>query len=600
MSKHRILRTIKIIACIPFAVMLLFALYVCFFGGLFFDEMIYGPQAAFGLIIIMLSAYAPLYVISVFVIIITSVLLKFTADNKKGASSFSLGNRSMFCDKCGAENPDSAKFCKSCGQPLEVNTVAEKPAVLSLNAIKKIIIPAAAVLLVLIAVICMASFAGREIDLTDYIVIKEVTGLNGQGELKYELDKDALMQVLLDEMSDKEITDENFESILMESLERYNSIDIALRCINVTANKAEDLSNGDIVTVTATFEDNGQYDLNYRFTNGSKTFTVSGLVDGKTVDPFAEEYVSVTFSGISTHGEANLEILSDEAPISLFTYTLSQYWNLSNGDTITLTAKVNENALLKIGYLMPETLEKTITVSGLEEGKTIDPFADEYVSVVFTGISGRGEAAIEVLSEDEPINLFYYYLSEDEYLSNGDTVTLTAKAYESDLLELGYLMPETLEKTFTVEGLGTYFDFTDGFPEEELARLCDKAMAYSVEDEEDSVFTVTVPSALHSAYSLKASDPTSPYKDTWHGREFDNAVVVVTSYSVSYGAGGGGREEWTVWVFPNYYRDSEGNLGYDEACEFGETIRKDSLEDVYVWIQEEFEVMTITEFDLSE
>ena len=59
-------------------------------------------------------------------------------------------------------------------------------------------------------------------------------------------------------------------------------------------------------------------------------------------------------------------------------------------------------------------------------------------------------------------------VSQDKDLSNGDVITVTAQVDPDELIESGYLISDVLEKQYTVENLGTYFDPADGFPPEKL------------------------------------------------------------------------------------------------------------------------------------
>ena len=69
----------------------------------------------------------------------------------------------MFCQKCGTENPDGAKFCKSCGRPIQqippvppTPTVTPMPPAKKKSGGKKIVIA-----LVVILAIGAAFFWGR-------------------------------------------------------------------------------------------------------------------------------------------------------------------------------------------------------------------------------------------------------------------------------------------------------------------------------------------------------------------------------------------------------------------------------------------------------
>lgn len=215
------------------------------------------------------------------------------------------------------------------------------------------------------------SVASKTFDLGEYLVVEKFTGLNGQGAISYYLDEDALMYDILQEYEAKEITEENFEEVMMENLEILEEVGNALSCITVTATPAERLSNGDTVILLAKFENNSNYEISYRFKDAEKSITVSGLIEGTTFDPFAEDNMSVLLTGYSGVGEMSVEVApSDSLPLDLFQlldYDLSQWNKLSNGDTVTLSVSMNESRLTELGYLMPETTEKEIMISGLPE-----------------------------------------------------------------------------------------------------------------------------------------------------------------------------------------------------------------------------------------
>lgn len=384
-----------------------------------------------------------------------------------------------------------------------------------MNSIKKLAIPVVIVLVVLIAGISIVSYLGSEIDLTEYIEIETVHGLNGQGVLEYRLNTSDLTDFLYGEISGEEITEENFEAVMAANIAKFEEIEHAIDCISITADKETGLSNGDTVTITAAFENAGDHKLSYHFKDGSKTYTVSGLIEGQSVDPFSEEAVSVTFSGLS----------------------------------------------------------------------------------------GQGEAVLEILSQDEPFSLFSYNLSQAYELSNGDEITLAVNANEKELEEKGYFLPEVSEKIYVVSGLGEYFDFSNEFPASEINSLCDKALAASKEMEAVELadgYMVTSPSKIHKVFSMKIKDPTTVHVDYGYNVQLDNAICIVTSYYVE---GTGfmplSREEWSIWIYPNYFINGEGTLSHEEEKDYDLWTTEDSIDTVLSWLYDEYGDMTIAEVNLA-
>lgn len=126
---------------------------------------------------------------------------------------------------------------------------------------------------------------------------------------------------------------------------------------------------------------------------------------------------------------------------------------LSNGDTISVTwdpegifASLKEyEEVFKVKFKYSDT---TLTVEGLEEPEKVDVF--EGLTLEFSGTEPEGEA----YAYDEGDHDWYvsFDVEPSEGLSNGDKVTVTADWTDSDT-ELYGVMPETLTKEYTVEGL---------------------------------------------------------------------------------------------------------------------------------------------------
>lgn len=208
-------------------------------------------------------------------------------------------------------------------------------------------------------------------DLNKYLVVEGFDGLNGQGEVVCYLDKETLVYDIQLAYGLDEKMKENADDALLEGLRVLEEIGNILDCITVAATPDKELSNGDVVTVTARFENTSGHEIHFSFKNAEKRVTAEGLVEGKTFDPFSEDNLVITQTGFSGVGELTFDVRpSDQLPQELcqhLQYSLSQYRELSNGDVVTVTVAANKLSVEALGYSMPEQMKKEITVSGLPE-----------------------------------------------------------------------------------------------------------------------------------------------------------------------------------------------------------------------------------------
>ncbi|MGN0477513.1 MAG: hypothetical protein ACI4HM_09285 [Ruminococcus sp.] len=125
--------------------------------------------------------------------------------------------------------------------------------------------------------------------------------------------------------------------------------------------------------------------------------------------------------------------------------------NLSNGDTIKVKAKYNEEKLDKydVTFVADEFETK---VKGLEEKEVVDPFDSSNLSITYHGLDGEGTISLERQDDSE---YTIYYTAEPNYdLKNGDKITITASLYDEDYILKDSENGESATKEITVEGLG--------------------------------------------------------------------------------------------------------------------------------------------------
>lgn len=184
------------------------------------------------------------------------------------------------------------------------------------------------------------------------------------------------------------------------------------------------------------------------------------------------DYIDVRYSGINGRASASVDIhFSDLESIVLgenpqeinqvfqmaqledsIKYELSRDTNLSNGDTIKMLLQWDEDMAKECGVKFSES-EILFTVSGLEDGKEIDLFAD--IEIDYSGVSPEATASVRNTSQDAFISMIQYSVMPSDKLAIGDEICVTAKCDVDRAEEKGYIVSET-ERTFIVEGIDEY------------------------------------------------------------------------------------------------------------------------------------------------
>ena len=158
--------------------------------------------------------------------------------------------------------------------------------------------------------------------------------------------------------------------------------------------------------------------------------------------------------------------------------SLDNLYSLSNGDEVVYHWECQEELVSEYFNCKLKCGDKKIKVNGLKEVVPFDPFAD--VTVTFNGISSNGIASIEVNSEDEVCQRLDYDIEPSEDLCNGDEVTvkvsrLFGEAVDEYCIKNYGKVPETLEKKYTVSGLGRYATSLEQISEDMIGSM--KTMA---------------------------------------------------------------------------------------------------------------------------
>ena len=299
--------------------------------------------------------------------------------------------RSVFCVHCGAKQDGNSKFCTSCGQPLDTEeqpspapeaapdqaapqfqgspaAVQTEPKPVNPLAAKLKALPkwvyAAVVggIAVIVAAILIVVNITSTINLNDFVTV-EVEGYSGYGTARVSIDWDAMKAKYGDKVK---FTKEAKEGLgaLGGFLDGVSAFDALQGSIYVSLDTDENLSNGDQIHYTWDIDDELSKYVSCKLKYTEGTYTVEGLKEAQTFDPFAD--LTVTFEGISTNGELNMEYTGDE--LDPYDFGCDTAYGLANGDTVTITLdEYMVQRCLEEKGMLPSVMEKTYTVEGLSE-----------------------------------------------------------------------------------------------------------------------------------------------------------------------------------------------------------------------------------------
>lgn len=151
---------------------------------------------------------------------------------------------------------------------------------------------------------------------------------------------------------------------------------------------------------------------------------------------------------------------------SAVSYDISPKENLSNGDEVTVTVKIDNEAIEKYDIQFVGE-EKKFIVEGLSEIQTIDLF--ENVDVLFQGTAPYATAMVSDANTDYYVET-HYTLDKNQNLNSDDIVTVTAKYDKDKLLQAGY-MAESDTKEYVVSNVSRYITDLVDIPDDAMEKL---------------------------------------------------------------------------------------------------------------------------------
>lgn len=251
---------------------------------------------------------------------------------------------------------------------------------------KGIIIAGGAVLLVILILVLILVNGKKTINLEEYVTVG-TDGYDGQGtayaEWKSELEDVVLKAMGIDaEKMDEYIDNGDFlnsDSSLAKAYAAYEKYDEMMESLDLHIDKSENLSNGDKITVTITYNNELAAENGIKFTGEKYVYVVSGLEKLEAVDPF--EGLTVEFTGASPQLKAELSYNSPQDFLQESQFSIDKIENLKIGDTVTVTCNCSKEDAAYHGVSLSETTkEYTVgeadayvgTVRQLEEKGTDD------------------------------------------------------------------------------------------------------------------------------------------------------------------------------------------------------------------------------------
>ena len=265
-----------------------------------------------------------------------------------------------------------------------------------------LLIAVIAVVVVAIVALVVVKNQKKKVNINDYISV-EYNGYETAGTAYVDFDETGFSEAVikaqgkklknvksLDDLDWSDLTD------LMGS-SNWDLID----SITFDVKPDSDLSNGDVVTVTASWNEDYEKKAGVKILSKEQEFTVEELEEVKEVDPF--EDIEVTFSGTPPYVYPNWTNNSDDDYLRYLWFNFEDYDSLDVGDTVTLTVDESEENALANGYKFTQTSKEYI-VSG------VDSYVTSAADISADNLDSMKNEATDVLDA--------YFANNNSYIGN--------------------------------------------------------------------------------------------------------------------------------------------------------------------------------------
>ncbi len=244
-----------------------------------------------------------------------------------------------------------------------------------------LIIAAAAIVVVAIIVVIIVMLQPKKIDVTQVIELK-CTGYDGYGTAVAEVDYYKLYEAIAIAKGDKdaEIKDEDDLEDLEDSMDDFRKISRCVEDIELKLKDAENLKNGDVLTVKISFDNEDAKEVGLEFLGEEIQLEVEGLEPIKKIDPFDD--LEVTFYGTAPYGEIQYSYNGDTTYVSPYAFEVENGYDLENGEKVTITYSSDDKKTVRSGYIITKK-EMEYEVDGLTEYvMTDEKLTDEFMDVL--------------------------------------------------------------------------------------------------------------------------------------------------------------------------------------------------------------------------
>lgn len=310
------------------------------------------------------------------------------------------------------------------------------------------------------------------------------------------------------------------------------------------------------------------------------------------IDPF--ENYEMKFRGFDGYGKADFSVKDGAEKNDMLVFKVEKYSNLSNGDTIKVTADYSEKYKAALNR-EDEDLEKFVftpaykeyVVSDLEALTELDPF--EGLKLEFDGSSPYVNVSINTSDCSDKANEYLYYvLEEQKGYKIGDTVTVVAY-YDSSpdfLGEEGYIFTRdrceyTVECDSEFINVKSEVDFTElnqnmfDVVEANANSWVGKFFIFNIKNDQfvdNSSFYTTIKSIdsveLCGSYLMSLKSPESWLSDKEAYNKYCNIYCVSFKLYDKLSDETHNCKVYAAYTIENISADKSGDLKYNNGQEF--------------------------------
>lgn len=207
--------------------------------------------------------------------------------------------------------------------------------------------------------IILSAFSNRRlwktVDLNRLCRVK-VSGIEWKGKAEVTVDYDKMETLLAKELN-IEVKDKDIENIedLGSAVDGLSKIDQAENCVNFQVQPADNLKNGDKITVKSIIDEEKAKELGIKFKFSEIKKEVSGLQTAIVISQ--EELfkdVIVEFTGASPDAAVQIRNMSKDKILSEISFQADKTSDIQKGDTVTVTATI-PSELEEQGYVFENT-----------------------------------------------------------------------------------------------------------------------------------------------------------------------------------------------------------------------------------------------------